>query len=417
MTEARVLARRVFGCVAACAIEAVPADASHALVAAVADALGRGAPCTLAEIAALAERWVVHCDRGARPATTKMRHGEESLNDAQAAGLGLARLLWTGAFPELDVDLQAVTGGANSSVAFAPSPLKSMPFSALQASVAALQLNFAKQYVMDARGMLTNTDMTTVLFAVLARLGFFLAHDFDPPPGLDDAAPASNPDTVDAWSAPSADGGVCKEAEAVRPCPQPASLEVEPDALPVAAADGGPRPRLPARRRREPVLDAVHAMLSLHALLGRAEAAPPWDPATAGELTQLHTHHREAGMDAYNELVLYNDCPVGTITQYMHKFNHLFHSVSQVVYFNYPAYRRPPQKSYDALAQPGAPAVNLLPALQEIAPLPVLFENTGAGHAAAHARHPRAWVVWAGFVLLVHSDMRVRCAPDLRALV
>lgn len=61
--------------------------------------------------------------------------------------------------------------------------------------------------------------------------------------------------------------------------------------------------------------------------------------------------------------------------------------------------------------------MNLLPLLLELAPhVPVLYEHTGAGHAPTHAQHEWAWVLWAGFVLLVDAKMQVSAACDVRAL-
>jgi len=62
-------------------------------------------------------------------------------------------------------------------------------------------------------------------------------------------------------------------------------------------------------------------------------------------------------------------------------------------------------------------SVNLLALLLELRPdVPVLFEHTGAGHRGTHAQHAWAWVLWAGFVLLVDARMEVAAALDARAL-
>ena len=68
-------------------------------------------------------------------------------------------------------------------------------------------------------------------------------------------------------------------------------------------------------------------------------------------------------------------------------------------------------------AQAGPKAVNVLALLLELNPnVPVLFEHTGAGHAATHAQHAWAWVLWADYVLLVDAQMHVSAALDVRAL-
>jgi hypothetical protein len=121
------------------------------------------------------------------------------------------------------------------------------------------------------------------------------------------------------------------------------------------------------------------------------------------------------------------DCVVGTIAQYAHKFAYLFHSISQAIYYNRPNYQRKLQLPLARLQEPterdargvecGPSAVNLLALLLELRPdVPVLFEHTGAGHRGTHAQHAWAWVLWAGFVLLVDARMEVAAALDARAL-
>jgi hypothetical protein len=113
-----------------------------------------------------------------------------------------------------------------------------------------------------------------------------------------------------------------------------------------------------------------------------------------------------------------SDCVVGTIAQYAHRFAHLFHSVSQAVYYNFPSYARQTQLPLAALQRANAPAVNVLPLLTELSPdIPVLFEHTGAGCRAQHARHRWSWVLWSRFVLLVDADMRSYVAADARTLL
>jgi hypothetical protein len=54
-----------------------------------------------------------------------------------------------------------------------------------------------------------------------------------------------------------------------------------------------------------------------------------------------------------------SDCLVCTIAQYAHRFAHLFHSMSQAVYYNFPSYARQTQLQLAALQRPAAPAVNV----------------------------------------------------------
>jgi hypothetical protein len=160
------------------------------------------------------------------------------------------------------------------------------------------------------------------------------------------------------------------------------------------------------------LLDALHSMYSLHSLLTRAKFLSP-----PGGLLELHSHHREASNETFFTHSMTSDCVVGTIAQYAHRFAHLFHSVSQTIYYNQPTYARQTQLPLATLQLENTHAVNVLPLLTELYPtIPVLFEHTGAGCRSKHAKHQWSWVLWSRFVLLVNADMQTFVARDLRTL-
>lgn len=169
------------------------------------------------------------------------------------------------------------------------------------------------------------------------------------------------------------------------------------------------------------ILDALHSIFSLHTLLTRATYVPSdvLEKELEKENTaEVHAHHREASNETFFSHSMTSDCVVGSIAQYAHRFAHLFHSVSQTIYFNYPTYTRQVQIALPLLQQPNARHVNLLPLLTELRPdIPVLFEHTGAGWRREHAKHPWSWILWSHFVVLVSNDMRTYVANDLRTLL
>ena len=130
------------------------------------------------------------------------------------------------------------------------------------------------------------------------------------------------------------------------------------------------------------LLDALHSILGLHFLLVRATAR---DDAEAAERVRLTSHHLEASSETYFTLSMTADCLLGTIVKYAHRFAYLFHSISQVIYYNRPTHTRQRQLPLVRLLEPTTPeggpkAVNLLPLLLEFRPdVLVLFEHTGAG--------------------------------------
>ena len=162
------------------------------------------------------------------------------------------------------------------------------------------------------------------------------------------------------------------------------------------------------------LLDALHSLYSLHTLLTRAKFV---GLQNAQDLVPVHAHHREASNETFFTHSMTSDCAVGSIAQYAHRFAHLFHSVSQTIYYNYPTYSRQIQLPLSELQRENARSVNLLPLLTELRPdIPVLFEHTGAGFLQAHAQHKWSWILWSHFVLLVDGEMRSYVAKDARTL-
>jgi hypothetical protein len=163
------------------------------------------------------------------------------------------------------------------------------------------------------------------------------------------------------------------------------------------------------------VLDALHSLYGLNLLLTRAKYITV--EAAAQELVPVHAHHREASNETFFIHSMTADCVVGTIAQYCHRYAHLFHSVSQVIYYNYPTYNRQTQLPLLELQRENATSINLLPLLTELRPdIPVLFEHTGAGCSRAHEKHKWSWVLWSQYVLLVDSKMNAYIAKDCRTL-
>ena len=67
------------------------------------------------------------------------------------------------------------------------------------------------------------------------------------------------------------------------------------------------------------LLDAMHSMLCLHTLLTSAQMLPAAAPI------ELHAHHSEASTETLFTHSMTSDCVVGTVAQYAHLFDHLFH--------------------------------------------------------------------------------------------
>ena len=322
-----------------------------------------GRPLSLQSSSELVVRWLVECDRG------------EAL-DGDCNAMHIAGSVLCVALDVHAVPVPVATGDSGLHARLFMSDLDIAGYSVrdIQDFLGNLQTEFNSLYEMSDDGYACHLDVSCILLAVMQRLGHWLRHD-------------------------------------IRPNADDLSLHDLADVVP---GDGGPGTHW---RRLRPdvfrhILDVVHCMLSTHRMLLLAKLLPPC-PVTF----ELHPVHLEASMDSWWELATVADCPVGGITQYKHKFQYLFHSVSQVIYYHYPAYVRRSQAAFTELDHAGA-ALNVLPLLLQVAPdMPVLYEHTGSGHGPSLAKTPHTWCVVGGFVLLADNSGRFYCARDPRTLL
>ena len=149
------------------------------------------------------------------------------------------------------------------------------------------------------------------------------------------------------------------------------------------------------------VLDALHVIGSTIYLLSHSEHSRHDPDAVVQELTE---HHRECSLDKFYEISMAVDLPPGSITQYKHRHRENFHSLTQVVYYNWPSYSRKRQESLSSILQ-DRKHIHMLPLLHEMFPdVPILYEHTGALLRSEHSKHAYSWVVLAGTVALVTRD-------------
>ena len=320
------------------------------------------------ELLRMVDRWAEEFDRGEK------LDAEDGCNVMHLIGAALCVLLQRSeAAAGMAFDLRAALGPVAARVMLCEKPLEDHDVEELHALVTALQLEFVELYVLDSTGYGALVDLELICVRVLTQLGALLdvREKLSTEPGQPPPAAVRGLLEMD-------DDGFCS---------------VRSETL-------------------VHLLDAMQSMLCLHMLLTRAQMLPAAAP------TELHAHHREASTETFFTHSMTSDCVVGTIAQYAHRFAHLYHSVSQVVYYNFPSYARQAQLPLAELNRANAPAVNVLPLLTELRPdVPVLFEHTGAGCRAQHRKHSWSWVLWSRFVILVNTEMRSFVAADIRTLL
>eukprot|EP00961_Rhodomonas_salina_P182058 2457578-Rhodomonas_salina.1 len=155
---------------------------------------------------------------------------------------------------------------------------------------------------------------------------------------------------------------------------------------------------------------------------------PPGEPLEF----ELHSHLVTTALDDYYALSMYYDATMASIMQYRHEFTGMFHSVSQVMYYNNPSYARRPQRSQDDILSGNYPDSTLpvvrqlypdVALLQEDDPLPANFSIPGstdeydpAGPLPA-APSDWAWIVVPGCVYLACATGLLFHCPNIIPLL
>ena len=337
--------------------------------------------CELSSLVCFVEKWAHEYDRGEKV------HVNDGCNAMHLLGMALCVLLHGCA--ELKIskyDLRAALGQASARIMLNDKDLADHDIQELQGVVTSLQLEFGTLYTLienkkgSENGYWSVINTEDIILHIMAHLGGLLAY---------------------------------KKRESLMP-----NSVGEPPLLAVYGLIDIDSAGFSTVRMETTVfvLDALHSIYSLHILLTRAQFVCGSSQALQ-ELVPLCAHHREASNETFFTLSITADCAVGSIVQYAHRFSHLFHSVSQAIYYNYPTYTRQTQLSLSELQRDKTKHVNLLPLLTELCPdIPILFEHTGAGCKSVHAKHKWSWVLWSHFLLLVDKNMKCYVAADARSL-
>ena len=236
----------------------------------------------------------------------------------------------------------------------------------------ALQNDFADMFEYDVNdGYCVCIDLDYVFACLLKRIGFFLNHSWQ--------QKEDDPDIISGHLKLTADGWVHVSDSCI----------VE-------------------------ILNSIHVMMGLSRMLNEATPIPLQQLDTL----QFFNHHREASLDDFYFLSMISDLSPGFVLQYQHQFRHLFHSITQVIFYHYPSYHRRKQLPLNQIKCKDSKPENVLPLAQQLYPhIPILHEHTNMGHAATHANYEYAWILCGKTCLLVSKDMKVYAAENILNLV
>ena len=356
---------------------------SQSLVRQVLEAERQTEPLAIVKVLGLVEAWLWRCERIVhRGVSTGKGNGLDSQVYLIGATLcGILDRVPGGELREWPSEAELL-GASASRILLHGESVAALGWEELVDVVSGLQIELPKMIYWDDErgGYWCDGDVTRFCVLLMRRLGHFLAHDFDA------GKWEGQIEAIEVLS-----GG---DVELVEGRPAAGTwVAVRQDATAL-------------------LIFALHGCLTLLWLTTKAQVVPE-------DLSvELHAHHKEASLDVYYEMSMISDLAPGFLVQYKCKFSHLFHSISQVVYFHFPQYRRRVQESLGNIVGGNASAVNTLPLLQQVRPeIPVLYEHTGACSQKEHADLPYAWVVLSGFVLLVKANGDALCAKDPRSLL
>jgi hypothetical protein len=89
----------------------------------------------------------------------------------------------------------------------------------------------------------------------------------------------------------------------------------------------------------------------------------------------LHAHLTTASLDDFYKISMYYDCNIADVLHYRHEFSQMFHSISQVMFYNNSQYARRKQRPHMQVIS-GEYAEHMLPLIMQLFPeVRVLYED------------------------------------------
>ena len=269
-----------------------------------------------------------------------------------------------------------------------PERLQDMSWTQLQDVLTALQLELKDILRQESGHCHSQIDIGELLVCIMCRAGFFFANKWPSAGNVSDLAFAE----VQGNAMHIEQNTAAQFLDCVHSIGSVASMLVQQQHLPELQLDSDTGP------------DTQTTLSAAQKIYGEI-------------CTNISEHHKEVTLDDFYEQSMVCDLYTGSITQYKHRHQAVFHSISQVVYFNWPAYARKRQAGFDEMMQTRA-YVNLVPLLREMYPdIPLLYEHNGALHADTHAQYALAWVCVAGYWALVDANTQAFYAKDPIALL
>lgn len=160
-------------------------------------------------------------------------------------------------------------------------------------------------------------------------------------------------------------------------------------------------------------MDFIHTFISLSTTIQNSIFITI---ENANEKVQFHQNHREASIDDFYYNCMIRDIPLGSILQYSHRFQYLFHSITQVIYFHWPAYKRDVQISMEELQKLNAPSESVVPLLLQLDPDIELLNEHNSPFLIQDKISKWKWIHIAGFFILLFEDTQAYMSNDVREL-
>ena len=324
-------------------------------------------------IQSVLEKWIEYC---LLTESTENKECLQEFTEMQIVGLTLCELLHT-YYHAPTTNMQDILGEHMDQIILTQSPVEKFTWQEIVDTLTTLQLEMKNFLHFNETGYHISIDLSVMAMLLMKRVGFFVKYKVS----VDTSCDTTNTEVAH---------GILERIDDTWAHVHVKSLCE--------------------------FLTGLNALLSIVNFALNAKMLSVTHDAT--ETIQLRNHHREASLDDFYQISMICDLLPGSIVQYKNKFSHLFHSISQVVYFHYPQYARKVQAPLDVITSDKSLGANVLPLLMQFQPdIPVLFEHTGAAKQAAHAKHKWSWCCFSNVILLVSAEHGPFCARDLRSLL
>ena len=134
----------------------------------------------------------------------------------------------------------------------------------------------------------------------------------------------------------------------------------------------------------------------------------------------IHTFHVQASEESFHKHQMHANLPPAARLLYRQDFSGFYHCISQVVYYHFPSYDRPLQKSLEKLSDGNDPTFSLAPLCELYPEIDVCYEDDNIfadGRERGDRQDGWRWVLMGKRVYLLSPHRVVFFSPNIMTMV